>query len=163
MSNDKIKEALKLVPYGFYAITSSYENDNNAMVANWLTQVSFDPRSVAVAIQKQSHSLGLIEKGGSFNLNIFRSEDKDLLMPFTKSRSRKADKMAEALFSESPVTRLPVLDGAAAFVECEVTRLVDFDGDHVLVIGKVVGAEVLIEGTASDTLTLADLGWSYAG
>ena len=54
MSDDSIKDALRLVPYGFYAITSRNGDDMNAMVANWVSQVSFDPRLVAVGLQKST-------------------------------------------------------------------------------------------------------------
>ena len=47
-----IKDALKLIPYGFYALTTRDGDDINAMVFNWFSQVSFDPRLVAVGLQK---------------------------------------------------------------------------------------------------------------
>jgi len=36
-------------------------------------------------------------------------------------------------------------------------------GDHSLVVGEVIGAEIIKPGEASDTLNLPALGWSYAG
>jgi len=71
MSDDKIKDALKMIPYGFYSITSKSGEEVNAMVANWFTQISFEPRLVMVAIQKTSHSRKLIESGQVFAINIF--------------------------------------------------------------------------------------------
>jgi flavin reductase (DIM6/NTAB) family NADH-FMN oxidoreductase RutF len=48
MSDDKMKDALRMMPYGFYAITSKSGDDVNGMVANWVTQVSFEPRLLAL-------------------------------------------------------------------------------------------------------------------
>ena len=71
MADDPIKEFLQRMPYGFYAITSRSDEDVNAMVANWITQVSFEPRLVAVGLQKKAHSHVVIEDGGVFALNLF--------------------------------------------------------------------------------------------
>ena len=163
MSNDSIKDALKMVPYGFFAVTSRYGDDMNAMVANWISQVSFDPRLVAIGLQKSSYTHGIIEKGGVFAINIFRAEDEDAMMPFTKSRSKNPDKMKDARYSISPETGCPVLAGAAAYIEFKVSHVVDIGGDHDIVVGTPVGAEVLKPAEVSEIMTLAHLGWSYAG
>ncbi len=71
--------------------------------------------------------------------------------------------MASAKYSEAPETGCPILDGAAAYLECKVSQIIDIGGDHDIVIGEPVGAGVLKEGDYSESLTLVDLGWSYAG
>ncbi len=163
MSDDAIKDALKMMPYGFYAVTSRNSDDVNAMVANWITQISFEPRLVAFGLQKSAYTRSVIENGRVFTINLFAKDDREKMMSFTKGRSRNPDKMKEAQYTEAPKTRCPVLDGAAAFVEFEVTDIVDPGGDHDIVIGKPVGAVILKPGDASQTLTLPDIGWSYAG
>ncbi|MCK4900608.1 MAG: flavin reductase [Anaerolineales bacterium] len=163
MTNNSIKDALKMIPYGFYSITSKYGDENNAMVANWITQVSFEPRLFAVGIQKTSYSHGLIEKGKVFAINLFNKTDVELIKPFTKGRSKNPDKMNDARFTPGPQTGCPVLRGAAAYIECRVVAIHDDGGDHSLFIGEVVGAGVNKPGDASETLSLPDLGWSYAG
>lgn len=163
MSDDKIKDALLMMPYGFYSITSCTSDDANAMVANWVTQASFEPRLIALGLQKTSFTHGLLEKGGSFAINIFSQEDSEAIMPFTKGRSKNPDKMKDASYSDAPVTGCPVLEGASAYVECRVVQIVDVGGDHDIVVGEVVGGDVLKEIEASEALTLPKLGWSYAG
>ncbi|MGD2058704.1 MAG: flavin reductase family protein [Anaerolineales bacterium] len=163
MSEDNIEQALKMMPYGFFSITSKAGDDVNAMVANWVTQSSFEPRQVAFALQKTSYTHGLIENGGVFAINLFRSEDVDYLKPFTKGREKNPDKMEDAKFEPAPQTGCPMLEGAAAVVECKLVELIDTGGDHDLVVAEVVGAQVFEEADAGDILTLSDLGWSYAG
>lgn len=163
MSDDKVTDALKMMPYGFYSLTSCTNDDANAMVANWVTQASFSPRLIAVGLQKTCYTHGLLEKGGSFAINIFAQEDSEAIMPFTKGRSKNPDKMKDARYTQAPVTGCPVLDGAAAYVECRVVKIVDVGGDHDIVVGEVVGGDVMKEVEASETLTLPELGWSYAG
>jgi len=163
MPSGPIKVALKRMPYGFYAITSTSAGESNAMVADWVMQTSFTPRMLTLALQKGSYTQGLIETGRVFAVNLFLESDFDSLRPFTKGRSKNPDKMAEASFTPAPVTGCPVLQGAAAYLECEVAALHDDGGDHLLVVGLVVGGDVLKEGEVGDTLTLPMIGWSYAG
>ena len=163
MSDDPIKDALKMIPYGFYSITSSYEDDVNAMVANWFTQVSFEPRLVAIAIQKDSYSSGLIGKGKVFAVNIFDKAGVELIKPYTKGRAKNPSKMEDVKYTPGPETGCPILEGAAAYFECRVVAIHDNGGDHDMVIGEVVGAGVIKTGDASNTLSLLDIGWSYAG
>lgn len=163
MSNDPIKTALNRIPYGFYSITSRQGDDVNAMVANWVTQASFSPRLIAIGLQKKSYTHGVITAGGVFAVNIFNKEDQDAIMPFTKGRAKKADKMEGVAYTAAPETGCPVLADATAYLECKVVQIVDVGGDHDIVIGEVVGGDVLKDGNVEDTLTLPDIGWSYAG
>lgn len=163
MEKDPIKEALRMMPYGFYSITSRADGEVNAMVANWVTQASFEPRLIAIGLQKTAYSHDLIEQGGVFAVNMFKQSNADAIKPFTKGRAKNPDKMKEAEYTPAPETGCPVLAGAAAYVECKVVNLIDVGGDHDILVGEVVGAAVVNPGDAGEMLTLPGLGWSYAG
>jgi flavin reductase (DIM6/NTAB) family NADH-FMN oxidoreductase RutF len=163
MNENAIPDALKMIPYGFYALTSRDHDDKNVMVLNWFSQVSFEPQHIVIGLQNSSYTFGLIEKSKKFVVNIFHKEDAKVLKAFTKSREKNPDKFKNANTSDTPVTSVPVLDEAAAYLECEVVEIVDTGSGHSAVIGKVVGAGVRKPGKAEDILTLPDLGWSYAG
>jgi flavin reductase (DIM6/NTAB) family NADH-FMN oxidoreductase RutF len=163
MSADPIKDALRLMPYGFYSLTSRNGDEVNAMVANWITQASFTPRLMVVGLQKTCYTHGVIQEGRVFCINIFKKDDKEAMTPFTKSRAKNPDKMKNAVYSEAPATGCPVLEGAAAYVECKVVGIHDVGGDHVILVGEAVGAEVIKGGEAGDMMTLPFIGWSYAG
>ncbi len=163
MSDDPIKDALNRIPYGFYSLTSQYEDDANAMVFNWFSQVSFTPRLVAVGLAKKSYTHDLIKKSGQFAVNIFNKEDQDSLTAFSKPRAKNPDKMKNAAFTPGPETGSPILADAAAYLECKVIQLVDIGGDHDLLVAEVINAAILKPGTVNDTLSLPYVGWSYAG
>jgi flavin reductase (DIM6/NTAB) family NADH-FMN oxidoreductase RutF len=163
MSSDPKVDVLRMMPYGFYSITTRYEDDVNAMVANWITQASFDPQLLALAIQKDCYSRGLIDKGNVFAVNLFHKADVEYIKPYTKSRAKNPVKMEGAIYTPGPETGCPVLEGAAAYLECNVVAIHDDGGDHEIVIGEVVGAGSMKAGKVNETLTLLDLGWSYAG
>jgi flavin reductase (DIM6/NTAB) family NADH-FMN oxidoreductase RutF len=163
MSDNVIKEVLRRLPYGFYSVTSKFGDEENAMVLNWMTQVSFEPRLIAIAVQKTSFSYQLIEKGKVFALNVFNIEDADAIKPITKGRKKNPDKMMNLDYTPGPETACPILDDAAAFLECRVRTIQDIGGDHNIVIGEIVGAGEKKQGSVDDTLSLPKLGWSYAG
>jgi flavin reductase (DIM6/NTAB) family NADH-FMN oxidoreductase RutF len=138
-------------------------DDVNIMVANWITQASFEPRQVAFGLQKTSYTHGLVESGKVFSVNIFRKEDAELIKAFTKGRAKNPDKVTNAHYSAGAVTGCPVVDGAAAYLECRVVNIVDSGGDHNVVVAEVVGAGVRKEGAADATLTMVDLGLELCG
>lgn len=163
MSTDPIKAALHRMPYGFYSITSRHDDEVNAMVANWVMQASFTPRLMVMGLQKKAYSHQVISEGGVFAINIFNKEDQEAMMPFTKGRAKKPDKMADVAYTPGPETGCPILKGAAAYLECRVIQMIDMGGDHDLLVGEVVGGDILKDGEVTDTLSLPYVGWSYAG
>ena len=60
------KTVLRLFPYGLYAVTAMDGAVASGMTANWLTQVSFEPPLVAVAMESDARTLQLVRAGGHF-------------------------------------------------------------------------------------------------
>lgn len=163
MSENPVSAVLKMLPYGFYALSSHHNGDDNIMVVNWFTQASFEPQLVAVALQKTSHTFGLVEKSGVFALNLLRKEDKEVIKGFTKGRAKNPEKMEGAQYSPGPETGCPILNEAAAYLECKVVDKLNTGGDHDIILGEVVNAEIRKPSAVNDILTLPAIGWSYAG
>jgi flavin reductase (DIM6/NTAB) family NADH-FMN oxidoreductase RutF len=157
--DDKTKGiALNQIGYGLYVIGSRAGDEYNGMTANWVTQISFDPTLVAIAIQNDSKTRELIEKGKAFSINIIAAGDKALLTRFIKHQRRVGNKLGEDDI-EVGVTGAPILKAALSFVECRIVSQ-QTPGDHTLFIGEVVNAGVHRE---SNPIHLDDTGWSYGG
>jgi flavin reductase (DIM6/NTAB) family NADH-FMN oxidoreductase RutF len=163
MSEDVVSDILRRFPYGFYSVTSRNGDEVNAMVLTWISQASFEPRLIALALQRTSHTYALVKAGRVFAVNLFQRGDFDIIQPLTKSSEKAPDKLDEVEYSHAPETGCPVLEGAAAYLECEVLQIFETGGDHDIVLGKVVGGESFQPGEAGDTLTLPEIGWSYGG
>lgn len=161
--SEPMRDALHLIPYGFYAITTRNGADRNVMVANWLTQVSFEPRLMAFGLQTDSYSFGIVKSTLVFGVNIFRKTDADVIRQFTKSRAKHPEKIEAMHYTDGAETGVPMLNEAAATLECRVQQIVDVHGDHAIVVAEVVGAKVARMSKIEDVLTLADFGWSYGG
>lgn len=161
---DKLRRrVLWTMPSGLYVLGSRAGDRRNAMTLNWATQVSSDPKLLAVSVEKHAFSHELIVAGGAFTLNVVDREDRAIVRKFTKPVD--VDTGARTLngfaYSDAPVTGAPVLDQAVAWVDCRVHDTVDV-GDHSLFLGEVVDAAF---GKAEETpvLRMEDTRMSYGG
>lgn len=93
------------------------------------------PPMILVALDVGSDLLGIIRKTGSFGINVLSDQQPDTAMAFAR---KGQDKFAGVAWH--PVGGVPRLDGSTGWLSCEVADLVP-GGDHVIVLGNVVGAE----------------------
>lgn len=138
---DKLRRrVLWTMPYGLYVVGSRAGDRRNGMTLNWVTQLSFDPKLLGVAVESGALTADLIARGGVFTLNIVDREDRAIVRKFTKpvEVDEEAGTMNGFAFHDGR-TGAPVLDQAVAYAECEVRQQVP-TGSHVLFIGEVVDA-----------------------
>jgi flavin reductase (DIM6/NTAB) family NADH-FMN oxidoreductase RutF len=138
---DKLRRrVLWAMPSGLYVIGSRAGERRNAMTANWATQVSSDPKLLAVSVEKPALTHELIAEGRVFSLNLVDREDRAIVRKFTKPV--EVDAAASTIngfpFHDGP-TGAPVLDQAVAWVDCRLHSSVDV-GDHTLFVGEIVDA-----------------------
>lgn len=163
MSSDGAGDVLKsLITYGLYVIGAKNDNEVNGMTANWLSQVSFEPRLVAVAVESDAHTHGLINQGRAFSVNILEGGDNSngfaLMEQFTKPQEQTGDKLGNIAYYTA-ATGAPILRDAIAWLDCELHDVIT-TGDHTLFIGRVVDGGSHREG---EPLTLKETGWDYGG
>jgi flavin reductase (DIM6/NTAB) family NADH-FMN oxidoreductase RutF len=156
MPPEAAKPALEQFGYGLYVIGSRNGEEVNGMTANWVTQVSFDPRMVAVAVETGAHTLVNVRASGAFSVNIIAEEDTALIEKFVEPQQRVGNKLGDVDFRTAG-TGCPILSRALSWLECEVVQEV-LTGDHVVVIGQVVDGGQNREG---EPLSLRAMGWSY--
>ena len=74
---DKLRRrVLWTMPSGLYVIGSRSGDRRNGMTANWVAQVSSDPKLVAVSIEKPALTHELIAEGRTFSVNLLDREDR---------------------------------------------------------------------------------------
>ncbi|HEX2381972.1 MAG TPA: flavin reductase family protein [Acidimicrobiales bacterium] len=161
---DKLRRRLLWTfPSGLYVVGSRDGDRRNLMTLNWCSQVSFDPKLLAISVEKTAVTHELISGGGAYTVATIDREDRAIVRKFTKPVDVDLD--ARTLngfpFHDAPATGMPVLDQAAAFVECAVRQEVDCGG-HTLFVGEVVNAGFQ---KAEDTavLRMEDTRMSYGG
>ena len=173
MAEDHVAKVMDEMPYGLYIIGSRMEGEVNGMMADWVMQVSFEPRLVAVAFENDAHTLHNIRSTNVFTINALsqNADSMDLAGKFAqpyygakiKGRTRMAaDEIHHKLggISHKPgANGCPILDAAMAWMECEAQHFVP-TGDHTLVIAGVVEARLVKD---AQPLTSSYTGWNYSG
>lgn len=157
------RRVLWKMPSGLYVLGSTDKGERrNGMTINWVTQLSFDPKLLAVSVERTAFTYELIEAGGCFAVSFVDREDRAIVRKFTKPV--EVD-LAGATLNGFPyverVTGAPVLAQAVAFVDCEVRERVE-TGDHTAFVGEVVDAGFL-EDEETPVLRMEDTKMNYGG
>lgn len=148
MKNEEVSQALKKITYGFYIVTTRKSSEEMstrdkdyiaAATVSWVSQASFDPPLVTVAIQKHTDLHETIEKSRVFAVNIVGKDDRDMLKPFAEKCTVEDGKINGYSFQDGE-TGAPILDDVPAYFECKVVEDVS-QGDHSVYVGEVVGGE----------------------
>jgi flavin reductase (DIM6/NTAB) family NADH-FMN oxidoreductase RutF len=152
----KPKTPLSQISYGLYVVGARGREGDHAMTANWLTQVSFEPEIVALAVEKEAFTRQLIEESKVFAVSILKSGQKEIAGHFAKAEKRGL----EGHRFVTKTTGAPVLEDASAYLDC---RVVDSKaiGDHLVFFGEIVDSGML--DAAAEALSLRETGWRYGG
>ncbi|HEY6136384.1 MAG TPA: flavin reductase family protein [Thermoanaerobaculia bacterium] len=153
------RAVLRHFPYGLYVVTVSFDGEDHAMTANWLTQAAFDPPMVVVAIENTSRTIGMIRNSHHFAVNLLLSGQRELAGKLGRSAEQAPQKLKGIKTKPAPVSGAPVLVDGLGWVECRVVATLPA-GDHTLVLGEILNAGVEHEG---EPLTLKDAGFKYSG
>lgn len=132
--------------YGLYIITTIDNGRLNGQIVNTVIQVTSDPPRVAVIINKNNLTHGLIVKSKVFSASVLEEETPmTFLGPFGFRSGRDIDKFSKVTFKEG-VTGCPLIkEHVLSVIEAEVIDQVDL-GTHTVFIGNVVSSEVFRKG-----------------
>ena len=170
---EPLQKALLAMTYGVHIIGStSGGTEHNLMIADWVMQVSFQPRLVAVSIENDARTLRFVEQTKGFTVNLLHQLDgmelaRAVVMPSetkkikgrSASFSREVHDKLDGLAHSFAKNGSPILENALAWYACDVRQLIP-TGDHTLVIGEANEGALLRSG---DALTEKELGWEYGG
>jgi flavin reductase (DIM6/NTAB) family NADH-FMN oxidoreductase RutF len=135
------KVVARALLHGVYILTSRDSERSNGMTAAWISQVSFRPLLVSAAVAPERYTHELIERSGYFAINALYEGQAELARNFGFRSGRKVDKFQNVAHHPA-ANGSPVLDEAAAYLECRVMDRVTV-GDHTLFIGEVVDGALL--------------------
>lgn len=155
------KHALRMIPYGLYVLTARTDGAGlgiNAATVSWLSQASFDPPRIVVALGNGSGIWHGVQAAGAFAVNVLGTGQKALASSFFRQVDPEGDVLAGHRF-HAGVTGAPILDDVPAYLECRVVQTLDA-GDHTFFLADIVAA-----GTQNElgALTMAETGWHYGG
>ena len=153
ITNDEISEWSELIymdtnilhniSYGMY-IVASYKGDLfNGQIANTVFQITSEPVTIGISINKENLTHQYIEDSLWFSVSIL-SEDTPLsfIGRFGFRSGRMFDKFKDVQFKELSSGCPVVLDHAVGYLEAKVLNRFDC-GTHTLFIGEMTDSKLL--------------------
>ncbi|WP_066375210.1 diflavin flavoprotein [Anabaena sp. CA = ATCC 33047] len=136
-----LDKALGRISGGLYIITAKKGEVASAMLASWVSQASFKPLGLSIAVAKDRAIESLMQVGDRFVLNVLEEGNYQILMRhFLKRFAPGADRF-EGIRTQAAENGAPILTDALAYIECEVQSRMDC-GDHWVVYSNVYTGRV---------------------
>jgi flavin reductase (DIM6/NTAB) family NADH-FMN oxidoreductase RutF len=141
-----LDKALGRLSGGLYVVTARQGEGeatrSGAMVASWVSQASFEPPGITVAVAKDRAIESLLQVGDRFVLNILREDNhQQLLRHFLRRFPPGADRFAGVNVLEGAASGGPVLGDALAFLGCRVAQRME-GPDHWIIYAEVEEGKV---------------------
>jgi flavin reductase (DIM6/NTAB) family NADH-FMN oxidoreductase RutF/rubredoxin len=129
------------ISYGIYIVSSKKEDQINGQIANTVFQITAEPATIAVSINKKNFTHDFITQSKVFAVSVLEQEtDMKFIGRFGFKSGRDEDKF-EGVNYKIGVTGSPIImENTIAYLEAEVIQAIDV-GTHTLFVGKVVEAE----------------------
>ncbi|MEQ9553444.1 MAG: diflavin flavoprotein [Coleofasciculus sp. G3-WIS-01] len=143
-----LDKALGRISGGLYIITAQKGDIKSAMLASWVSQASFKPLGLTIAVAKDRAIESLMQVSDRFVLNILEEGNYQALMKhFLKRFPPGADRF-EGVKTQTATNGSPILTDALAYVECKVESRMELS-DHWIVYASVDAGRV----SKADALT----------
>ncbi len=154
------KVALRAINYGLSVLTANDGDEYAAAGINWISQASFEPPLIMVALKTDSDSHAIVDRTGAFAVNVLGEDQLDVARAFFRTTTVEGNTLNGYRFEPGPATGAPLLADLAYWFEARVTDTVK-RGDHTVFVAEVVDAGVRDE--AVTPLSLRATGMSYGG
>lgn len=136
-----LDKALGRISGGLYIITAARGDVKSAMLASWVTQASFKPLGLTIAVAKDRAIESLMQVGDHFVLNVLEEGNyQGLMKHFLKRFPPGADRFA-GVKTQAAENGSPILTDALAYIECRVASRMELS-DHWVVYATVDAGRV---------------------
>ncbi|WP_340687572.1 flavin reductase family protein [Amycolatopsis coloradensis] len=150
-----LREVMGQFATGVTVLTAGGERAHG-MTANAVTSVSLEPPMVLCCVSRAARMHEAIVTAGSYAVTVLASDQKELAKYFADWRRPAGLAQFDSVdWTAGPQTGAPLLDGALAWLECELAEVYE-GGDHSIFLGKVVASS---RGTAQDSLVFYSGGY----
>jgi flavin reductase (DIM6/NTAB) family NADH-FMN oxidoreductase RutF len=140
MPDKAFLDVMARVPAGVVLISTRTDDGYKALTASSLVSISLEPPLVLVGLERDSATRTAILESRAFNVSILTRSQEFIADRFA-GRAPAVDPKWNTLPHRLGKNAIPLLLGAAAWLECRVTDT-HRAGDHDVCIGEVEAAEV---------------------
>lgn len=137
------KKTFHKISYGLYLVCSKNGEKTNGQIANALFQVTSEPPTIAVSINKQNLTHEFIDKSKVFTVSILdKNTPLTFIGTFGFKSGRDIDKFKDVRVKLGATQAPIILDHTLGYLEAEVIDKIDV-GTHTIFIGKITDAALL--------------------
>jgi len=135
--------ALFNIGYGLYVATTNDGKKDNGLIINTVSQVSDNPKRIAVCINKQNYSYNIVRKTGKMNINCLTVDAPFAVFErFGFQSGRNAYKLDGITVSRSSNGLSVLTENINSYMSLEVVEQVDL-GSHGMFICDITEAKVV--------------------
>ncbi|MBI4297782.1 MAG: flavin reductase family protein [Chloroflexi bacterium] len=111
----------------------------NLLAVNRIASVAAEPPQVAMSLRRGRYSMGLIQEGGEFTVNLPTPALLSAIHLIGTTTGRDTDKVARTGLALSPAAKVkaPLVAACPINIECRLTHTIDLRS-HLLFIAEVV-------------------------
>jgi len=140
-------KALQKLSYGLYVVTSKKGDKLNGQIANTVFQITSEPPTIAVSINKSNLTWEFIRESRVFAVSVLCQDTPlSFIGHFGFKSGRDIDKLDGINYNIGQTKAPIVIDNAASYLEAKVTGEIDVS-THTIFVGEVIDAEILNEKT----------------
>jgi len=136
LNTERFKLVMRNIASSVAVIAVEHEGRKHGMTATAVCSVSASPPTILIVVNRSARTHPIISEAKRFTVNILAVHQAELASRF----SGKHPDPFEGVRHRSGIYGGPVLEGAAAYVECETQQEMQA-GTHTIFIGAVTGGE----------------------
>lgn len=142
--NDSQREILTVPSLNsfLYLVGSTQDGKPNAMCCSSVTQVTYSPARIAVAVNKNNLTHDYIKQSGVFSLSLLGKSQSRIAHHFGRNSGKQINKF-EQYNQKTGKTGSPIVEECPGYYDCQVDHSATIDLDsHSLFVANVVEASV---------------------
>ncbi|WP_396271020.1 flavin reductase family protein [Ideonella sp.] len=139
----ELSKAYRLLNHGpTVLISAEYGIQRNAMACAWAMPLDFEPPKVAVVIDRNTFTRGLVESSGRLAISVPCVAQARLVTLLGTHSGHEQDKLAAygVQVLDEPLAQSPLIAGCVAWLDCVLIRRPEIEQAHDLFLAEVTHA-----------------------
>lgn len=135
------KSVFHKLSYGVYVVSTLDGERPTGCVANSIMQITSEPATIAMSMNRDNYTHSCIEKTGRFAVSILSEQSEaSLIGTFGFQSGKDVDKFENVAYDTKE--NLPVLKDCCGYIICEVVDKME-TSTHTVFLGKVMDGDIV--------------------
>ena len=153
------QKVLRLLTNGMYILTSRSAKSFGAATVTWVSQASFKPPLLMVALRKDGSAFQCVVESRTAVLHVLDCGQRHIAQKFFAATTESQGLLNGEPYFEG-TNGAPVLENLGAYLDCKALEILEKPGDHAIVVFEVMNAVLRRD---VEPLTVTGSPWQYGG